>query len=105
MYPRILKEVAKEIGKPSSKVFDRPLRSVVIPKDLKGTKAIPRDKNQGKIQGTNPLSLISAERKILKILLRDYVEVILMYNLMQVTGKIMKNPHDILACYGSSRPQ
>lgn len=42
MYPRILKEVTKEIGKPSAKVFDRPLRSIVIPKDLRGTKAIPR---------------------------------------------------------------
>lgn len=42
MYPRILKEVAKEIGKPSAKIFDRPLRNLVIPKHLKGTKAIPR---------------------------------------------------------------
>lgn len=46
MYPRILKEVAKEIGKPSATVFDRPLRSVVVPKVLRGTKAIPRLKKE-----------------------------------------------------------
>lgn len=45
MYSRILKEVAKEIGKPSAKIFDRP-RSVVVPKDLRGTKAIPRFKKE-----------------------------------------------------------
>lgn len=46
MYPRILKEVAKEIRKPSAKVFDRPQRRVVVPKDLRGTKIIPRIKKE-----------------------------------------------------------
>lgn len=54
---------------------------------------------------TRAPSLISVERKIFGILLRDHVEVILMYNFMQVTGKIMKNMHSTLVCYESSRPQ
>lgn len=48
MCPRILKEVTKEIRKLSAKVFDRPLRSAVIPKDLRGTKAIPRFKKESR---------------------------------------------------------
>lgn len=48
MCPRILKEVTKEIRKPSAKVFDRPLRSAVIPKDLRGTKDIPRFKKESR---------------------------------------------------------
>lgn len=43
-------------------------------------------KKQGKIQGTNPLSLISTVRKILEVVLRDHAEAILMYNFMQITG-------------------
>ena len=43
-------------------------------------------KKQGKIQETNPLSLISTVRKILEVVLRDHAEAILMYNFMQITG-------------------